>query len=231
MYRTGDLARYRRDGVIEFLGRRDRQVKIRGHRVELDEIEAVLASHPAVRKVAVVAREERPGDQRIVAYVVPAAGHTPDIADWQHHAGTMLPEYMVPAGFAVLERLPLTSGNKVDYRALQEDTRVMPPTAPQRFVAPHSETERRIAKVWREILGVERVGLHDDFFLLGGHSLLAMQLASRMRQAFGVTISLRNLFAAPTVAKLAALIEKSPASLQPDVSPAVINGDVEEDLI
>ncbi|HEX2164348.1 MAG TPA: amino acid adenylation domain-containing protein, partial [Thermoanaerobaculia bacterium] len=203
LYRTGDLARRRPDGAIEFLGRRDGQVKVRGFRVELGEIEATLQGHPGVRDTVAVVREDTPGDRRLVAYVVAAAGAEAEPAELRAHLKERLPEYMVPAAIVSLERLPLTPNGKVDRRALP---------APEwggeaEYVAPRTATEELLSGILAETLGLERVGVRESFFDLGGHSLLAMQIVSRARQAFRVEVPLRALFEAPTVAELAGRVE------------------------
>ncbi|MFD4508060.1 amino acid adenylation domain-containing protein, partial [Streptomyces sp. NPDC058457] len=196
MYRTGDRVRWTADGLIDFVGRADSQVKIRGFRIELPEIESVLAAFPGVRQVAVLAREDRPGDKRLVGYVV---GDTEiDLDALDRHARQSLPEYMVPGAVLVLERLPLTPNNKVDYRALPA------PALPQRGGRPpHTRTEAALCDLFADVLGTDGIGVDDDFFTLGGHSLLATRLISRIRGRFGSELSVRALFEAPTVALLA----------------------------
>ncbi|HJX29050.1 MAG TPA: amino acid adenylation domain-containing protein, partial [Thermoanaerobaculia bacterium] len=213
LYRTGDLARRRPDGTIEFLGRSDHQVKIRGFRIELGEIETALASLPGVREVVVVAREDRsredrsegrPGERRLVAYVVGdiAAEELP--SSLQKRLRERLPEHMVPAVFVVLSALPLTPNGKVDRKALPA-----PDWQPfsESYQAPRTPVEEVLAGIWGEVLGLERVGISDRFFDLGGHSLLATQVLSRVRQAFGVELPLRDLFEAPALSELAARVE------------------------
>ena len=205
MYRTGDLARYRPDGVIEFLGRRDRQVKILGFRVEPGEIEAALAQHPAVKHALVMLREDRPGDRRLVAYVVCEAGGAVSPAALRGFLRTTLPEYLVPAAFVAMEALPLTPSGKVDRRALPvADLSAAPPDGA--FVAPRTEIETALARLWAQALGRSRVAVHDNFFDLGGHSLLAVQALARIRQAFEIDLALHDFFAHPTVAEMAPVI-------------------------
>ncbi|HFE52920.1 MAG TPA: non-ribosomal peptide synthetase, partial [Bacteroidetes bacterium] len=206
LYRTGDLARYLPDGNIEFLGRGDTQVKIRGYRIELGEIEAALSAHYAIRQVAVIVREDKPNDKRIVAYYVPAAGKTVTPGELRRYLLDRLPEYMVPSAFVELEALPLTPNGKVDRRALpkpDESARGFEET----FVAPRTPTEEVVAGIWAEVLGLEKVGVHDNFFELGGHSLLATQVISRIRETFQIELPLRNIFESPTVATLAEQID------------------------
>ncbi len=202
LYRTGDLARYLPDGNLEFLGRADHQVKIRGYRIELEEIESVLGQHPAVREAVVIAQEEAPGDKRLVAYLVNAPGHQPTASDLRGFLQEKLPAYMVPAVFVPLESLPLLSNGKVDRRALPEPGRTRPDLE-KAYVAPRTPAEDLLAEIWAHVLGVERVGIYDDFFQLGGHSLLATQVVSRMRKAFQLEMPLRRIFELPTVAGLA----------------------------
>ncbi|WP_446678609.1 amino acid adenylation domain-containing protein, partial [Actinoplanes nipponensis] len=214
MYRSGDLARWRRDGNLEYLGRVDDQVKIRGHRVEPGEIEAVLAGAGPVARCAVVVREDRPGDQRLVAYVVAAHG-TVDPAALTGYLAERLPAYMVPSAIVELDELPWTPNGKLDRRALP-----VPPRPAAAGRAPASPREEILAGLFAEILGVARVGADDDFFALGGHSLLATRLVSRVRSVFGAELSLGRIFAAPTVAALAAALDgagtgRSPITARP----------------
>jgi acyl-coenzyme A synthetase/AMP-(fatty) acid ligase/acyl carrier protein len=202
LYRTGDRARWRNDGTLEHLGRLDFQVKIRGYRIELGEIETAIARHAAIREVVAVAREDIPGDQRLVAYLV--AENPP--ADWvdqlRAQLRAALPEYMVPSAFVVLDKLPLTPNAKIDRKALPAPERSASDEAA--YVAPCTPTEEILAGIWAEVLKLERVGRDDNFFELGGHSLLAMQVAARVRGALGVDLPLRKIFATQTIANLAA---------------------------
>ncbi|HEV8693706.1 MAG TPA: amino acid adenylation domain-containing protein, partial [Lysobacter sp.] len=201
LYCTGDLARWRRDGKLEVLGRIDHQVKLRGFRIELGEIESVLSEHAAVGQAVVICREDRPGDKRLVAYVVPQAGAAPTNTELRAFAREHLPEYMVPSSCVALERLPMTPNGKVDRRALPPPE--LGASEMSDYVAPRTGEEETLAKLWAEVLGVERVGIHDDFFDLGGHSLLATQLITRVQKAFGGDVALRLLFEAPSVAAFA----------------------------
>ncbi|HSF40925.1 MAG TPA: amino acid adenylation domain-containing protein [Thermoanaerobaculia bacterium] len=211
LYRTGDLVRQQPDGAVEFLGRLDGQVKIRGFRIETGEIEAALLALPGVLEAAVMVREEAPGERRLVAYV---AGEV--TADALRAAlRERLPDYMVPAAFVILETLPLNPNGKVDRKALPAPERQ---SAPEASRAPRTPVEEVVAGLWAELLGVERVGLDDDFFALGGHSLLAARVASRLRQVFDVELPVRDLFEAPTVAELAARVE---AARRTGTGPAV----------
>jgi amino acid adenylation domain-containing protein len=210
MYATGDRVRLLRSGELEFLGRVDQQVKVRGVRVELREVEAALASHPAVREAVVVAREETPGELRLVGYAVAKPEEAPSAADLRAWLRERLPDPMVPPAFVVLESLPLTPNGKVDRRALPAPSAHGADGAEteKAFVAPATEAEETVAAIWRQVLGVPRVGATDDFFALGGHSLLLPQVMHRLRAAFRVEIPLRALFDEPTVEGLALTIEE-----------------------
>jgi len=171
----------RADGSLEVLGRIDFQVKVRGYRIELGEIEAVLERHTQVRQAVVLVREDVPGDKRLVAYVVPAsAGQQPSVTAVRDFLQQRLPEYMVPTAFVFLETMPLTTNGKMDRKALPAPDAALVATA--EYVPPRNEMEQRLAALWSELLRVERVGLHDNFFNLGGHSLLATQVVSRLRE-------------------------------------------------
>ncbi|HEX2190734.1 MAG TPA: amino acid adenylation domain-containing protein, partial [Longimicrobiaceae bacterium] len=200
-YRTGDRVRWLGDGTLEFLGRIDHQVKVRGFRIEPGEVEAALELHPAVHEAVVLVREDVPGDRRLVAYFT-ADGERPDPGRLREHLRGRLPEHMVPSAFVALDAFPLNHNGKLDRRALP---------APEggtgrEHVAPRDATEQALADAWAEVLHLERVGVDDDFFELGGHSLLATRLVSRVREALGVELPLRALFEAPTVARLAARV-------------------------
>jgi len=213
LYKTGDWVRYLPDGNIEFLGRLDHQVKLHGFRIELGEIESVLQQHPAIRDTVVVLREDTLGDNRLVVYLVPAQSQSITVSDLQSFLQSKLPDYMLPSTFVFLEGLPLTPNGKIDRRALPlpESTR---PDLEQTFVAPRTPEEELIASIWAQVLGLERVSIHDSFFELGGHSLKAMQVVSRLYTALHVELSLRTLFETPTVAGLAALIPATAATPQ-----------------
>jgi tyrocidine synthetase-3 len=202
LYRTGDLARWRADGNLEFLGRGDGQVKVRGFRVELGEIEARLKTHPSVRDAIVQARTVD-GANELVAYVVPAGEGGP--AEWRAHILAELPEPMAPAYWVKLERLPLSPNGKIDRRALPAPD-ANASVRSSAFQAPRDANEEKLAAIWREVLQVARVGRDDNFFELGGHSLKAMQVVTRVQQAFGVRPGLREFFATPTIAGLAKLV-------------------------
>jgi amino acid adenylation domain-containing protein len=211
LYKTGDLGRYLPDGNIEFLGRIDNQVKIRGFRIELGEIEAVLAQHPAVEETIVIATEDIPGDKNLVAYIVPNQEQIQTqeaqslVSLLREFLKEKLPEYMVPRAYVVIESLPLTPNGKVDRRALPApDTLIFDK---QNYLAPRTHVEEALVEIWAKVLGKEQVGINDNFFELGGHSLLATQLVSRIRDAFQIDLSVRNLFEAPTVGQLARYVE------------------------
>ena len=207
VYRTGDRARFQADGTVEFLGRLDTQVKVRGFRVEVGEVESVLVQHPGVRDAVVQAREEPSGGKRLVAYVV-AEGARLTIGELRGFAQGKLPEYMVPGAFVLLERMPLTPNGKVDRRALPAPEGMRPELG-DAYVAPRTPVEGELARIWSEVLEVEPVGIHDDFLELGGHSLLAIQLLWRVRAAFQVELPLRELFETRTIAALALAVEQS----------------------
>ena len=207
LYRTGDLGRQLPDGQIAFLGRIDGQVKIRGYRIETDEIAAVLNTHPAVQASVVIAREDTPGERRLVAYVVPGVDADPTHAELIATLAAALPDYMIPATFVLLDDLPVTASGKVDRDALpapDADNTLREQT----FVAPRTVVEEQLAAILAGLLSLDRVGVNENFFLLGGHSLLAAQVVSRVREMFDVDLQLRTLFASPTVEALAAEIER-----------------------
>jgi Non-ribosomal peptide synthetase modules and related proteins len=205
-YRTGDLGRHLSSGDLEFLGRADDQVKIRRYRIEPGEIETALVQHPSVREAAVVAREDLSGGKSLVAYVVgepaPAAGQL------YAFLRSSLPEYMMPSAFVVLDKLPLTPSGKIDRRALPAPDANRPDLTAE-FIAPRTSAERVIADVWQTILGLERVGVKDNFFELRGHSLLVTQVIARLRDLFQVEIAVRKLFERPTVEGLAAALAEA----------------------
>ncbi len=205
LYKTGDRARYLPDGNIEFLNRVDYQVKVRGFRIELGEIEAKLHQHPSISQSVVIVREDVPGDKRLVAYLVPKqqpplTQPTQDQSDLRHFLKQQLPDYMIPSAFVMLDALPLNANGKVDRKALPVanlNCREL-----ETFVAPRNPIEEVVAGIWAEVLGLEKVGIHENFFALGGHSLLATQVMSRMRDSFHMEIPLQTLFQASTVAEL-----------------------------
>jgi amino acid adenylation domain-containing protein len=201
LYRTGDRARWRADGTLEFLGRVDQQVKIRGFRIEPGEVEAVLRQHESVAECVIVAREDVPGDRRLVAYVV---GNV-EAEALRAHLRESLPEYMVPGAFVALEALPLTPNGKLDRKALPAPEFA---SAEDRYVAPRTPVEEVLAGIWAEVLRRERVGVHDSFFDLGGHSLLIMRLLADIQDTFDLEISIRTVFSMPTLEAMAGEIER-----------------------
>ncbi|MFF1902983.1 amino acid adenylation domain-containing protein [Kitasatospora sp. NPDC058218] len=207
LYRTGDVARFRTDGTLEFLGRLDHQVKLRGFRIEPGEIEAALAAHPGVREAVVTARPHRAGDVRLVAHLTAAGAGAPEAGELARHLRRQLPAYMVPAAFEVLDALPLTPNGKVDRAALPEPSGARPEPG-ARFTAPSPGLEHTLAGLWRTVLGIDRVGAHDNFFDLGGHSLLMAELRSLLAADTGHRVSMVELFQHPTVASLAAHLSR-----------------------
>ena len=203
LYRTGDLGRYLADGGIEYLGRIDQQVKIRGHRIELGEIEAALEEHETVRQAVVMAREDQPGEKRLVAYVVREQGcEELDVSRMRGYLHTRLPEYMVPAALVVLERMPLTANGKLDRKALP---RPEWKADEKKYVTPRNAVEEALSRIWGDVLGVKRVGIRDNFFELGGDSIISIQILARCRAA-GLKLELRQLFQQQTIERLAPLV-------------------------
>jgi non-ribosomal peptide synthetase component F len=206
------LARYLPDGTIEYLGRIDHQVKVRGYRIELREVEVALHDHPAVKECVVVADNSMPGDVRLVAYIVSHRPEELNVSQLRRHLGEKLPAYMVPALFVTLDEMPLTPSGKIARRAL-------PPPVQSRadlenlFVAPRTIVEQKLAQIWAEVLKVERVGIDDNFFELGGHSLLATQVIARIYAEFGIELALRDFFTAPTIRNLAESVDQAALSI------------------
>jgi amino acid adenylation domain-containing protein len=241
LYRTGDLARWRADGAIEFLGRRDQQVKLRGYRIELGEIEAALARHPRVQACVIAAPPAKAGERQLVGYIVPSnelpgtsneltgtnnadsslvtrhSSLAPELRDFLKER---LPDYMVPSAFVVLEALPLTPNGKVDRRALPMPTALQRETSAE-FVVPRTPVEVELARIWADVLGVERVGVNDNFFELGGHSLMVTQIMGQVRETFQVNLPLRSVFEKPTIAYLAQLIGSDRPVLQQPETPRI----------
>ena len=207
IYRTGDLGRYLPDGEVAFAGRADLQVKLRGFRIELAEIEAALARHPAVREAVVLLRDDLPGGPGLVAFVVPGAAGAADPARLHDHLWQQLPAYMVPAAFLFLESLPRTPSGKIDRRSLSRLDLALP-SSDEETRPPRTPVEEIVAGLWAEVLGRDRIGPDDNFFQLGGHSLTGAQIVSRLREVFQVELPLRVLFEAPTLAGLAAEVER-----------------------
>ena len=214
VYRTGDRARFQADGTVEFLGRMDVQVKVRGYRVELGEVEGTLVQHPGVREAVVQARDEASGGKRLVAYVVPGGegpeAVRPTIGELRSFAQGRLPDYMVPAAFVLLEGLPLTPNGKVDRRALPAPEGTRPELA-EAYAAPRTPVEQALARIWSDALGIERVGVHDNFFQLGGHSVLAIRLMMEIQKQLGRRVPLPALFQGPTIAQLAVALHSGPS--------------------
>jgi amino acid adenylation domain-containing protein len=209
VYKTGDVGRWRPDGTLEYLGRNDEQVKIRGYRIELGEIEVQLARHAYVREAVVLAREDIPGENRLVAYVMPRKGACPAGEDLRKHLGehlkSALPEFMVPNAFVILEKLPVTPSGKLDRRALPAPD--LAASTGLQYEAPQGEVEQKLAELWQKLLRIERVGRHDNFFELGGHSLHVMKLSANLARRFKVALSVPSVFRNPTVAQLAAVVD------------------------
>ncbi|RAX06509.1 hypothetical protein CKY10_22495 [Photorhabdus sp. HUG-39] len=223
LYKTGDLGRWLPDGNIEYLGRNDFQVKIRGFRIELGEIEARLAACDGVREAVVVAREDAPGDKRLVAYLVPQAGMGLDAATLRAELSTSLADYMLPGAFVGLEALPLTPNGKLDRQALPAPDQSAVVT--RQYEAPQGKLEQQLAQIWQDLLGVEHIGRHDNFFELGGHSLLAMSLVARLRQSLDTEIVLGDIFTEKTISQLAISIQSDCNSNQyPNLFPIRTGG-------
>jgi acyl-CoA synthetase (AMP-forming)/AMP-acid ligase II/acyl carrier protein len=231
LYRSGDLGRWREDGQLEFLGRRDGQVKLRGFRIELGEIENQLLACPGVREAVAVVREDVPGDKRLVAYYCAHGDAAPTPAELRARLAAVVPEYMVPSALVVLPELPLTANGKVDRKRLPAPGGA---DAGREYVAPSGPIEQQLAGLWRELLGVPRVGRADNFFELGGHSLLAVQLIARIQDESGVELTLSRVFQAPTLAAMAELlIEAELAGFDGDelaLSAAEIDAMSDEDI-
>ncbi|MFI6182210.1 amino acid adenylation domain-containing protein [Nonomuraea sp. NPDC051191] len=206
LYRTGDRVRWTPEGDLEFLGRVDGQVKIRGFRIETGEVEAALLAHPGIAEAVAMARQDAAGRRTLAAYVVPAAGGpAPSHEELAASLGARLPAYMVPAAFVSLDRLPLNANGKVDRAALPEPA--PPREKAESYVAPRNPTEEALGRIWEQVLGLDRVGVHDDFFALGGDSITSLRVTSRVGPAFGVELSPRDLFLTPTVAALSEVVQ------------------------
>ena len=205
LYKTGDLVRYREDGTLQYLGRLDHQVKLRGFRIELGEIEAVLVQHPDVSQAVVVVREDKPAEPRLVAYVISNPKSKLPNPEFRNYLAQRLPAYMAPSQFVVLDALPLTPNGKVDRKALPK---LGDSTHPEPLAVPQTDMEKAIAAIWRKVLGIEQVGLHDNFFDLGGHSLLMVRAHAQIQQQLASDIPLVELFRYPTVSSLAAYLRE-----------------------
>jgi amino acid adenylation domain-containing protein len=202
VYRTGDVVRWRRNGELEFICRKDGQIKVRGYRVELGEVEAALEQHDSIKQSVVAVREGERGDGRLVGYLVPVGGQTLALNELREYLAGKLPHYMVPTAFVILDELPLTANGKIDHKALPlpDGSQLF---GEREYVEPGNPTEQIIANIWAEVLGLDRVGANDNFFELGGHSLLATQVISRVRESFKIELPLRTLFESPEVRALA----------------------------
>ena len=223
LYNSGDLARPNRDGSFDFCGRSDGQLKVRGFRIEPGEVETLLAEHPGVEQVAVVAKGDHPGNRTLVAYVVRSGQQKNNPDSLRLFLKERLPSYMVPAGFFYLNAMPVTPNGKLDRRALKAMARAKPALT-ERFVPPSNETQHRLVQIWAQVLGMksEQIGIRDNFFSLGGHSLMATQVASRIRKHFGVELMLPKLFEAPTIAELTLLIEPGTSAVAKPAQPAAM---------
>src|SRR5699024_1171455 len=213
MYRSGDLACWREYGKLDYVGRADQQVKIRGFRIELGEIEYVLSDHPDIEQVTVISREDQPGDQRLVAYIILEESGNEEHADIRRWAAQRLPDYMVPSAFVMIDAFPLTPNGKLDHKALPQPDYTAETTAR----GPRTPKEEILCDLFTEVLDLPYVGIDDEFFHLGGHSLLAVQLMTRIKEAFGVELSIGNLFESPTAAGLAERLEAGDNSSALDV--------------
>ncbi|MGB3637977.1 MAG: amino acid adenylation domain-containing protein, partial [Rivularia sp. (in: cyanobacteria)] len=205
IYKTGDLVRYHSDGNLEFLGRVDNQVKIRGFRIELGEIEAALSQHSAIQKAIVLLNKDESGNQILVGYIVTHAQSQPTTNELRNFLKEILPGYMIPSVYVFLKTFPLTPNGKIDHQSLPIPEKVKPELA-SNYVPPETEIEKVLAGIWVEVLDLEKVGIHDNFFDLGGHSLLLTQVTSRLYNALGVELTLRQIFATPTIAELGVLV-------------------------
>lgn len=205
LYRTGDMARHLADGNIEFLGRMDHQIKVRGFRIELGEIEFVLSSHPEITESVVLVQQDKQGEKRLVAYIV--GEKKPASSELRGYLRERLPEYMVPQAFVSLAALPLTPNGKIDRRALPNPKSFAEPT--KNHVPPRNEVERVIINIWQNVLGVERIGIHDNFFDLGGHSLLAVHIHRKITTELQCKLSVMEMFQYPTVDSLATFLTQN----------------------
>ena len=205
LFRTGDLAQYQPDGTLYCLGRADDQVKVRGYRIELGEIEAALAAHPGVRSCVVLAREDEPGNKQLVGYLVSHEGGVPDADGLRRFLREKLPEYMVPGKFVSMDSLPLTPNGKFDRKALPPPPREIPGAGAGG--TPRTKTEKTVAAIWSELLGISGIGIHDDYFDLGGDSIAAVRLLVRLHDSFGDDFQLAALFDRPTIAGLSELVD------------------------
>jgi len=214
LYKTGDLARYQPEGTIEFLGRIDHQVKLRGFRIELGEIEAVLETYPGINTSVAYVREDVPGDKRLIAYLTHSQLDHSNVDAIRLFLRAKLPDYMVPSAFVFLDKLPLTPNGKLDRKALPKPDQTRCELA---YVPPRSPVEETLVAIWQEVLNVERIGIHDNFFALGGHSLLAIQLMVRLNKQFQIELPLHFLFEHPTISGLALKLHALPESASSNI--------------
>jgi long-subunit acyl-CoA synthetase (AMP-forming)/acyl carrier protein len=205
LYKSGDLARWWPDGQLEYLGRGDEQIKLRGYRIELGEIETAIRQYPNVQHAVVVAREDRPGDKRLNAYIVMASGIVLNADNLRRYLQGKLPAYMVPAAFIQLDVLPLTINGKVDHKALPAPAKVS--LGNQEFISPSNQTERLLSKIWIDVLGIAQVRREANFFDIGGNSLLAIQVMTRIRDEFEIALPVQRIFEFPHLSELAAQID------------------------
>ena len=203
-YLTGDLGRFRSDGCLEYLGRKDFQIKVRGHRIEVSEIEMILRQHPKVREAAVAGRSQPVGETKLVGYIEPRHGAELTVAEVRSFLKGKLPDYMVPTYFVFLDALPITPTGKLDRGALPEPE--ITAASPEQYVAPRTPLEEVLAEIWAGVLKLEKASIHDNFFELGGHSLLASQVVAQVQARMGVAVPLRVMFDCPTLAELALAI-------------------------
>ncbi|NJK49493.1 AMP-binding protein, partial [Candidatus Gracilibacteria bacterium] len=201
LYRTGDKARYLSDGNIEFLGRIDHQVKVRGFRIELGEIEAVLNQHPEVKECVVINREDVPGKNQLIAYIVYKQEKVVTVTELRHFLEEKLPLYLVPTNFVTIDAMPLSPNGKIDRRSLPVPNNLRPELEVN-YVIPQTEVQQAIADVWQKVLALEKVGIHDNFFEIGGHSLLLIQVNSKLCQLFNIELSIVEMFRYPTISSL-----------------------------
>jgi len=206
IYCTGDMGRLLPDSCLEYLGRKDFQVKIRGQWVEIEAVEDALKHLPGIRDAVVLARDDRFGDKHLVAYLVPAGMPHPSISSLRQAVGERFPEHMVPSRYMIIDELPITKDGKLDRLALPAPDKLRHDLDTE-FVAPHTPTDKPLAEIWREVLNIEQIGIHDDFLELGGDSIMAWQIVSRIRKAFNVEIPVRDIFEQPTIAGQASCID------------------------
>jgi acyl-coenzyme A synthetase/AMP-(fatty) acid ligase/acyl carrier protein len=229
MYKTGDQARYVANGQIDFLGRADFQVKVRGFRIELGEIETVLNGHAAIRTAVVIAREDSPGDKRLVAYLMSETDAQPDAGELRQFLRAKLPEYMVPSAFVFLDEFPMTPNRKVNRKALPAPEVYQSDTA-RDLVLPRNATEQKIAGIWQSVLARSSLGVHENFFELGGHSLLAARVISQIREEFHIDLPLRVLFLTPTIAAVSEAVDTMLWAIQGPSTESDMHANTKDEL-